>query len=260
MVPSYFTAIKTMGDFSSITVFEWCLLCVAAIGIGISKSGLSGISMVHVMVFAYVFGALPSTGVVLPMLIVGDISATFAFGRHANWSHVRRMLPPALVGVTLGWLFMSRMDEAIYQPVIGGIILSLTVVQIIRLWRTSFLESVPHSKWFSLAMGILVGMTTMMANAAGPIFAIYLLSLAVPKMEFVGTGAWFFLLLNVLKVPFSYQMGLIDLSTLNINLVLFPLIPVGLWIGKSIVGRIPQKAFNTIILIFTAIAAIRLMT
>jgi uncharacterized membrane protein YfcA len=249
-----------MGDFSSITVFEWCLLCIAAIGIGISKSGLSGISMVHVMVFAYVFGALPSTGVVLPMLIVGDISATFAFGRHANWSHVRRMLPPALVGVTLGWLFMSRMDEAIYQPVIGGIILSLTVVQIIRLWRTSFLESVPHSKWFSLAMGILVGMTTMMANAAGPIFAIYLLSLAVPKMEFVGTGAWFFLLLNVLKVPFSYQMGLIDLSTLNINLVLFPLIPVGLWIGKSIVGRIPQKTFNTIILIFTAIAAIRLMT
>ena len=249
-----------MGDFSTITAFEWVLLCIAAVGIGISKSGLSGISMVHVMVFAYVFGALPSTGVVLPMLIVGDISATLAFGRHANWSYVRRMLPPALVGVILGWLFMLRMDEAIYRPVIGGIILSLTVVQIIRLWRTSFLESVPHSRWFSLAMGILVGVTTMMANAAGPIFAIYLLSLSVPKMEFVGTGAWFFLLLNVLKVPFSYQMGLIDLSTLSINLVLIPLIPVGLWIGKTIVGRIPQKAFNTIILIFTAIAAIRLMT
>ena len=99
----------------------------------------------------------------------------------------------------------------------------------------------------------------MMANAAGPIFAIYLLSLSVPKMEFVGTGAWFFLLLNTLKVPYSYQMGLIGFDTLSINLVLIPLIPLGLLIGKAIVGRLPQKAFNTIVLVFTAIAAIRLM-
>ena len=248
-----------MEAFASITAFEWVLLCVAAVGIGVSKSGLSGISMVHVMVFAYVFGAMQSTGVVLPMLIVGDICATIAFGRHANWSYVSKMLPPAMLGVTLGWLFMLRMDDAIYRPVIGGIILALTVVQIVRLWRTSFLASVPHSRWFALAMGILVGVTTMMANAAGPVFAIYLLSLSVPKMEFVGTGAWFFLLLNSLKLPYSYQMGLIRLETLTINLVLIPLIPIGLLIGKAIVGCIPQKVFNTIILIFTAIAAIRLM-
>jgi len=248
-----------MGAFASITAFEWGLLCVAAFGIGISKSGLSGISMVHVMVFAYVFGALQSTGVVLPLLIIGDISATIAFGRHANWSYISKMLPPAMAGVTLGWLFMLHMEESIYRPVIGSIILALTVIQIVRLWRTSFLESVPHTRWFALAMGILVGVTTMMANAAGPVFAIFLLSLSVPKMEFVGTGAWFFLLLNTLKLPYSYQMGLIRLETLTTNLVLIPLIPLGLLVGKAIVGRIPQKTFNTIILLFTAIAAIRLM-
>lgn len=244
---------------SELTLLEWCLLSIAAMGIGISKSGLSGLSMVHVLVFAHVFQARDSTGVVLPMLIFGDICAIRTYGQHANWSQVWRMMPPAVIGVILGWLWMHRLDESAYKPLIGGIILGLTVLQIARLWRPGWQANLPHSVWFGWAMGLTVGMTTMLANAAGPVFGLYLLALAVPKLEFVGTSTWFFLMLNVFKVPFSWSLGLIDRESLLLNALLCPLIVVGMLIGRSIVKRLPQKAFDLLILVFTAAAAFRLL-
>lgn len=248
-----------MVAMAELTVFEWCLLAIAATGIGVSKSGLSGLSMVHVLVFAHIFQARDSTGVVLPMLIFGDVCAIRTYGQHANWKQVWRMMPPAIVGVILGWLWMHRLDESAYKPLIGGIILGLTILQLARLWRPGWQANVPHSVWFAWAMGLTVGMTTMLANAAGPVFGLYLLSLSVPKMEFVGTSAWFFLMLNVFKVPFSWSLGLIDLESLRLNALLCPLIVVGMLIGKAIVKRLPQKAFDILILVFTAAASLRLL-
>jgi uncharacterized membrane protein YfcA len=239
--------------------FGWLLLAIAAFGIGITKSGFSGVSMVHVILFAYVFGARESTGIVLPMLIAGDIFAMTVYGKHANWKYVRRMFGPAMIGVVAGWLLMFRLDEKYYRPLIGTIILGLTVLQIIRIWKEEWLADVPHARWFAWSMGILVGLTTMLANAAGPVFGLYLLAIGLPKMEFVGTAAWFFLLLNISKIPFSWSLGLIRLDTLALNAALMPLIGLGLWIGTMVVRRIPQKLFDSLILIFTGVAALRML-
>jgi uncharacterized protein len=234
-------------------------LILAAMGIGITKSGFSGVSMVHVILFAYVFGARESTGIVLPMLIAGDIFAMLVYGKHANWTYVRRMLPPALMGVVIGWGMFLLFRNVSYNPFIGIIILGLAILQILRIWRGDLLEDVPHTQWFAWSMGVMVGVTTMMANAAGPIFGLYLLALALPKMEFVGTAAWFFLILNLIKVPFSWSLGLIRPETLLLNVTLLPLIAFGLWLGSMFVKRIPQKLFDSLILIFTACAALRLL-
>lgn len=239
--------------------FGWFLLAIAAFGIGVTKSGFSGVSMVHVILFAYVFGARESTGIVLPMLIAGDIFAMTVYGKHANWTYVRRMFGPAMIGVVAGWLLMFRLDEKYYRPLIGTIILGLTVLQIIRIWKEEWLADVPHARWFAWSMGILVGLTTMLANAAGPVFGLYLLAIGLPKLEFVGTAAWFFLLLNISKIPFSWSLGLIRLDTLALNAVLLPLIALGLWIGTMVVRRIPQKLFDSLILIFTGVAALRML-
>lgn len=239
--------------------FGWLLLAIAAFGIGITKSGFSGVSMVHVILIAYVFGARESTGIVLPMLIAGDIFAMTIYGKHANWKCVRRMFGPAMIGVVAGWLLMFRLDEKYYRPLIGTIILGLTVLQIIRIWKEEWLADVPHARWFAWSMGILVGLTTMLANAAGPVFGLYLLAIGLPKMEFVGTAAWFFLLLNISKIPFSWSLGLIRLDTLALNAALMPLIGLGLWIGTMVVRRIPQKLFDSLILIFTGVAALRML-
>jgi uncharacterized protein len=240
---------------SEISWLGWLALLIAALGIGIAKSGLSGVSMVHVLVFATVFNARESTGIVLPMLIIGDICAIVVYGQHANWKQVRKMLPPALLGVILGWQAMHYLDESIYRSVIGMIILGLTLLQLLRLWRTDWQERLPHSSLFAWSMGLLVGITTMLANGAGPIFGLYLLALAIPKMAFVGTSAWFFLVLNVSKVPFSLQLGLIEGHTLKLNLLLSPLILVGVYLGQQLVKRLNQKTFDSLILIFAALAA-----
>ena len=242
-----------------ISITDWLLLAIAAFGIGITKSGFSGVSMVHVILFAIVFGARDSTGVVLPMLIAGDIFAMSVYGKHANWRYVRRMLLPTLIGVVMGWLMMFRLPEAYYRPLIGAIIFGLTVLQIIRLWKEEWLADVPHAAWFAWSMGILVGLTTMLANAAGPVFGLYLLAIGLPKLEFVGTAAWFFLILNIVKIPFSWSLGLIRLDTLALNAVLIPLILLGLWVGTRIIRIIPQRLFDSLILVLTGVASFRFL-
>ena len=238
---------------------NWILLVVAAIGIGITKSGFSGVSLVHVLIFAHVFGARTSTGIVLPMLIAGDTMAMLMYGQHANWVYVQRMMPPAMIGVIIGWILMRWIDESAYRPLVGTIILILAMMQILRMVRDQWLANVPHAIWFAWCMGILVGITTMLANAAGPVFGLFLLAIGLPKQEFVGTAAWFFLLLNLAKIPFSLNLGLIRGDTLVVNLLLLPLIFIGLVIGRAIITRIPQRTFDLVILAFSALAAIQML-
>ncbi|MBX3421098.1 MAG: sulfite exporter TauE/SafE family protein [Pirellulaceae bacterium] len=239
---------------------DWGLLALAALGLGVSKSGLAGVSMLHVLIFAHVFGAKVSTGVVLPLLVVGDLCAIRAFGDQAQWSIFRRLLPPALIGVVIGTGLMGYLDERQFRPLVGGIILTLTLLQLLRLWRPTALERIPHSSWFAWSLGLLAGITTMLANAAGPIVALYLLAVALPKLELVGTGAWLFLAINLFKLPFSaWALGLITPESLAINAVLAPIVPLGLVLGGWLVRRISQFWFNVCLLAFTGAISLRLV-
>jgi uncharacterized membrane protein YfcA len=246
------------------TAFQWALAVIAAIGIGVSKSGLPGISLLHIVIFANLFPALASTGVVLPMLVAGDIGAVVLFRRHAQWKHVFRTLPPALVGVVIGWGIMrwalhEHVPAAKFNPVIGGIVLTLALVQLTRYFRPNLFAEMPHTRGFAWTMGLVAGIVTMLANAAGPVFALYLIAVALQKDAFVGTSAWFFLLINLFKIPFSAQLGLISFPTLAFNALLVPVIICGLFLGRTVVARIPQKIFDTLVLVFAAIAAAKLL-
>lgn len=236
------------------------LAVVAAMGIGISKSGLPGISLLHVVLFAHLFPGLQSTGIVLPMLIAGDLGAVWMFRRHALWRHVAQTLPPAVLGVVAGWWLMGRLPNTRFGPIIGGIVLVLALLQAIRDWRPEWWQAAPHTPAFAWSMGLLAGVTTMLANAAGPVMGLYLLAVALPKDAFVGTAAWFFLLINLIKVPFSLQLGLIQPTTLALNAVLIPAIAAGLFLGKAIIARLPQRGFDSLVLIFAILAALRLLT
>jgi len=243
---------------------QWLLAIAAAVGVGISKSGLPGISLLHVVIFAELFPGLASTGVVLPMLIMGDLGAVWLFRRHAQWNHVGRTLPPACFGVVAGWAIMrwaqsSGVPGARFNTVIGTIVLALALIQLGRNCKPMWFAQVPHTRAFAVTMGFAAGVTTMMANAAGPVMALYLLAVALPKDEFVGTGAWFFLLVNLFKVPFSAQLGLITGQTLLFNVVLIPGIAVGLWSGRAVVARLSQRGFDSFVLVFAILAAVKLL-
>jgi uncharacterized membrane protein YfcA len=238
---------------------QWVLAAAASACLGIAKAGLAGMSLIHVIVFAFLFGARDSTGIVLPMLLAGDICAVKAYHQHARWKYVRSMLPPACLGVVIGALLMQKLGNTSFKPVIGWIILSLTALQIIRLrWPQSF-EHVPHSRPFAWTLGILAGVTTMLANAAGSVIALYCLALSLPKLEIVGTTAWFFFIINAFKVPFSFGLGLIRRETLLLNAALVPLVVAGVLFGRWIVYRLPQRVFDLLLLAFAGVAALRLI-
>jgi uncharacterized protein len=244
---------------SHLDPLQWLLAVLAAACIGIGKAGISGMGLLPVVIFAFLFGARASTGIVLPMLIVGDVTAVRAFHRHARWDYIRRMLPPACLGVMVSAWYMRSLSEAVYKPVIGGIILGLIVLQLARMQKPEWFGSVPHTRLFAWAIGLVAGCATMLANAAGPVFAIYCLAVSLPKMELVGTTAWFFLIVNTFKIPFSIALGLIHGGTLLLNVILSPLIVAGLLAGRWLTSRIPQRTFDLLLLAFAAVAAMRLV-
>ena len=238
---------------------QWLLAAIAAFCIGFSKSGFAGSGLATVLIMAQLFGPLESTGVLLPMLICGDIMSVIAFHQHARWATIRRMLPPTLVGIVLAFLVMSHIPAQHFGPVIGWIVLAMAVLQVWRRLRPGTLEHVPHSHWFAWMMGGWSGITTMLANAAGPVMALYFIAIDLPKYEIVGTGSWFFLIVNVLKVPFSLKLGLIHGSSLLFNLVLLPVIALGIFAGRHLIRIVPQQLFEILILIFALLASLRLI-
>lgn len=242
-----------------LTSSEWLLALVSAFGLGVAKSGFAGVGLFHVVVFAFLFGAKTSTGIVLPMLIFGDVCAVAAYRQHARWDYIRSMSLPTALGVVIGWALMNSISESAYKPVIGSIILGLAVMQTARMWRPSWFEHVPHAAWFAWSLCLIAGFSTMLANAAGGIIALYLVAVSMPKLELVGTTAWFFLMLNVFKVPFSVQLGLIGLDTLTLNAVMTPMIVLGLLAGRWLIHRIPQRQFDSLVLLLSSVAALRLI-
>ena len=255
----WLSAVPDVASLPQLTPATLALLAIAAAGVGMSKSGLAGLGMVHIVIFAAIFGARASTGVLLPLLVLGDIFAVAFVGKEVDWRMVAKLLPPALGGIVVGWFLLDRLDEGAIKPVIGGIILWLTLLQSARLWRPTWFGHFPHADWTGWLAGALAGVTTMIANAAGPIIAIYLLAVAYPKNALIATAAWLFLILNVVKLPFSWHLGLITPATLLVNLLLAPLVLAGMLAGKWVVKRIPQRLFDSLILAFTATAATRLM-
>ena len=237
----------------------WIVVGLCAVMVGISKTGIPGIGILIVPLMALVLPARKSTGILLGILILADLFAIVYHRRNAKWGHVLRLLPAALAGIVAGYFGLRVVDDQELKPIIGGIALLMLGISY---WRTRVKGEeapIPTQWWFALGLGFMAGVTTMMANAAGPVMIIYLLAMRLPKIEFVGTSAWFFFVVNWLKVPFSANLNLMTVDSVKLNLMLLPCIAVGAFVGIFFLKRIPQKVFNTVVQILAAAAAIKLL-
>lgn len=251
-------------DFTLFTTQQWLLIVLAALSVGIAKSGFGGVGMLTVTLMAALMPGheLQSTGLVLPLLICGDLMAVRAYRGHAQWPIVIRLLPPAVLGVALGYIAMQHLTNQHFRPLIGSIVLILCGLQLARRHRPQWFQSPEDARkslHFSWGTGIGAGITTMIANAAGPVMTLYFLTVRLPKLQFVATSAWYFLIVNLIKVPFSTQLGLITPKSLLLNGALIPIIAIGLYGGKAILHRVEQERFEKIVLLLTAISALPLI-
>jgi uncharacterized protein len=238
--------------------WQWVFLATAAFLVGLSKTGIAGLGVLPVALFANVLTARESTGALLPLLLAGDVFGVAFYRKHADWSHLWKLFPWVIVGVVAGFLALGRVRSV--DGLIGWILLTMVAL---HLWRQRqsdrVAELMPHTWWFAALTGVLAGFTTMVANAAGPVMLLYLLAVKLPKLSFIGTGAWFFMLVNAFKVPFSLKLGLITKNSLIVDaILLMPMVP-GALLGPLILRHINQKAFELMVLVLTVIAALRLV-
>lgn len=237
---------------------SWVIIICCAMMIGFSKAGIMGAGALIVPLLAAIMPARESTGFLLPMLSIGDITATLYWRRHADWPKLIRLMPWTLIGVYLGFLWLGRITDQFLMPVIGAIVLFLVSMHFWQQSRPDYGARIPHNWWFAAIMGIMAGTTSMLANAAGPIMVIYLLSMKLDKENFIGTAAVFFLLLNLSKMPFSSKLDLITSASLLTNLAMAPFIVIGALLGVAAVHRIPQRLFDRVMQVATALIALYL--
>ncbi|MEI9999717.1 MAG: sulfite exporter TauE/SafE family protein [Verrucomicrobiota bacterium] len=178
-----------------------------AFAIGLNKGGLTGLGILPVLIFALVFHPRQSTGFVLPLLIVGDVCAVITYRRLVNWKVFFTLLPPGIAGVAAGYLLLGHIPETVFGPMIGWLILALIALHFIRGSLGEALDHIFQSRGFGVVMGVLAGVTTMIANAAGPVSTLYFIAVGLPKWDLIGTSSWFFFAINLTKVAPSAHLG-----------------------------------------------------
>jgi uncharacterized protein len=242
-----------------ISAFEWLIIVVCGMLIGMSKVGVPGVSMIVVPALAFIFGAKQSTGVLLPILMMADIFGVAYYRRHANWNHLIKVLPWAVVGLFIALWIGEIVNDKQFKNLIA-ILVFLSIGLMLWQDKRKGTQFFPDKWWFAASMGILGGFATMIGNVAGPVFAIYLLAMHLPKNSFIGTGAWFFMIINFSKFPLQlFVWNNINTDSLAIDLVTLPAIALGAFIGFKVVKIIPEHTYRGFVIAITVISAFLLL-
>jgi len=243
----------------NLSMMQWSGLIIAAFLVGFSKSGISVFFMPVIPILANLFGGKESTGVVLPLLIIGDAFALYYYNRHANWENIKKLLPWAFIGLVLGVIVGNYINDKQFKAVISISVL-LCLVALIYTEKKGENIKVPTNRWFYALAGIATGFTSMIGNAAGPIFSVYLLTMNFKKSDFMGTTAWFFFLINLSKLPLQILFWHnISFKTVLLSIGMVPAIALGALLGMLMIKNINEKYFRYIIISMTAIAAVKLL-
>lgn len=244
-----------MEEISSLNFF---IAAFCAFLLGISKAGIKGIASLIVTGLALVFGAKESTGILMPLLLVGDVFAITYYKRHLQKKHLFKLLPWMVIGVLIGVAGGTYISERIFKYGMASII--LFSVALMYYWENKKDKTVPTHWTFGGSMGLLAGFTTMIGNLAGAFSNIYFLALRLPKNNFIGTAAWLFFLINAFKVPFHiWSWETINKSSVIISLKLVPFVIIGLVMGVFLVQKIENEHYRKLILLFTAIGGIAIL-
>lgn len=239
----------------NLSLLQWLSIGLAGFILGISKSGIKGVGIIIILILAFIFGEKASTGILLPMLIFADIIAVIYYNRHAQWAFIFKLLPWMIIGVLVGVWIGNDISEILFKRVMAVIIIASVFIMIYTENRDS--SHIPKSKLFATTMGFLAGFATMIGNLAGPIANVYFLAIRFPKNEFIGTVAWLFFIINVLKLPFHYFIwGTITKETLVLNSILTPFVCLGFFIGVAVVKLISNINYRRFILFVTTLGGL----
>ena len=238
--------------------WQWAAWIFLGLCIGLTKTGFSGMTAIIVPIIALIFDPKESTGINLPLLCFADIIAVAYFHSHAEWKYIWKLLPWSLAGFGAAILVDRLIPVQAFRYLMGGSILAGLAVMIWNDMRGKE-KPPPSAWWFSALFGIAGGFCTMIGNVAGAIMAVFLLSMRLPKNSYVGTTAWFFLIINYLKLPIQiFFWNNITAKSLLFDVTLVPVILIGAVLGVYLIKIIPEPVYRKTIVILTCVSAVLL--
>ncbi|MDC7239521.1 MAG: sulfite exporter TauE/SafE family protein [Spirochaetales bacterium] len=244
--------------FELLSLKDYIILALCALTIGGNKAGLRGINIIIIPVFASYFGGKTSASVVLPLLILGDIFSVVNYRKSVKWSYLKQLLPSTLLGLTAGMFLGRALPDRIFILFMASFVLVCLILMVYKEFASRQITLPDH--WLAHgAAGFTGGFSTMVGNAAGPIMSLYLLSMNLPKVVFIGTGAVFFFTVNLLKVPVhAFVWGSMTWETLKVSLSLGPFVLLGFFLGLKLVRIMPERPFRIFIILGTLVGTIKL--
>jgi len=210
-----------------------------------------------VPLIAMVFPAKESVGALVPMLIAGDILAVVYYRQHAQWGQLVKLLPGVAAGMLAGGLFLTQLDNESMRIFLGAFVLLLLILEGVA--RQLDLNEFKKMHSVAILIGAAAGFGTTVGNAAGPIMGIYLVMMGLDKIQLMGTGAWFFLIVNTSKLPIFLYNDMIGLETLRFFAYMLPFVVIGTFLGRKLLMVLSQKIFNYLVLLFAGAAAMMLL-
>ena len=250
--------------------WQWIIASIGAFLVGLGKGGVAGVGNITIVLFALIFPAKESVGILLPILIGADIVASIIYRKYANWKIIGYLFPFTILGTFFSYWILSQLEitnsdlelDTHIRKLIGLVLLCMTLLHwTIKYLKSKKLETKKKRNLDKKAsfIGVFIGFASMTANAAGPVASLYFMTLKLPKYIYIGTAASLFLLVNLSKVPFQMKLGMIHLNSLKISLSLYIFAIVGALIAPKIVKKINQKWFDRLIWFFIFIAGIKMI-
>jgi hypothetical protein len=216
---------------------------------GLSKAGLGGtLGFLITPMLALVMPLNTAVGLMLPILILGDVFTLSVYWRRWEVRHLWILFVGAAVGVTLATFVLTSFPLNVLRKGLGALVLTFVVYRLLEQRILRMLTYRPKS-WHGVLAGSLAGFTSTLAHAGGPPISIYLLLQSLPPVTFIATSALFFAILNWIKVPYYFYAGLFDFK-LQLQLIwLTPLLPLGVWMGKRLLYRMNKGVFEAVIIV-----------
>ncbi|MGF1448765.1 MAG: sulfite exporter TauE/SafE family protein [Opitutales bacterium] len=241
---------------------QWLWGILGAVLVGLGKGGLPGLGNLTAGIFALAFAAKPSVGLLLPVLICADVVAIIVYRRAARWDYVFKLLPPMVMGLLIGWYVFGRIESADVRTIIGATLLGMTALHFLRKWwlgRSGSEDTLSQSRIFAGVTGILGGVATMLANAAGPVAAMYLMAVRLPKIAFVGTSAWLFFTINWIKIPMHVNLGTVTFESIEVSLAFGAFAAAAVLVAPLLLKRINQQLFGALVWFFVVVGGVKLL-
>jgi uncharacterized membrane protein YfcA len=232
-----------------LALWKWLLGACSAFTLGAAKTGIPGGGTLAIPMMVLVVGnARYAAAWTAPILSTGDVFAVLYWRRHADARKLFTLIPWVVLG-GVGGGFALSLDEHLLRRIVAGIVGSMLLLFILQ--RRGWFTQLSRGAWL---YGIAAGFATVVANAAGPIMNMYLLTRQLSKEQFVATGAWFFFVVNLAKVPLYVWFGLFSVQSLIFDALMAPIVIVGGFAGLWLIHRVPRRVFEWLVVVLTLVS------